>query len=808
MDFEGLISNSGGVGGSKAVAEIDPHNSGGAIAQPHFIPNSMQSSSALSLSVVPQNMDGHSELDLFAESFDPGIIGRLREDEFDQSRSGSEHFDAASGDDQDPADEDVHPRRKKKYHRHTPNQIQELESFFKECPHPDEKQRLDLSRRLGLETKQVKFWFQNRRTQLKTQLERHENIILRQENDKLRAENRVMKDAMSNPICQHCGGPAIPGQISFDEHQLRIENARLMEELKRYYALTGHFLGKPFSNMAAPPSLPSSTVGPELAMGINGMGGLQAGGSLRLSMGFEFGDGVGSSSPMMPLTKPAIGMPDEFQHLNDRHVYLELAGEAMDELVKMVQADTPLWMKSSDGGSETLNVELYRRFSCNTTRQTGLVTDASRDSCMVIINSLDLVETMMDANRWTDMFPTLVARASTIGVISSGPSETRNGTIQMMHAELQMLSPLVPVRPLKFLRFSKQHAEGVWAVVDVSVDIHHQDASSANCQRLPSGFVVQDMPNGYSKVTWIEHSEYNESGVHLLLQPLLRSGIGFGAQRWLATLQRECEALSFLTSHNNSNEVPRGLSLNSKKNMLRLAQRMMQSFSSGVCGSSVHQWQKLCIDNISDNVRVIVRQSLEVGEPSGLVLSAATSVWMPLSRSRLFDFLRDWQLRGQWDILVSCRPLQSMVQIDKDSEGGNCVSLFNAKGPDASTNNNMLMFQETRTDASGSIVVYAPITSTSSDIMRDVVYEGGETTYVELLPSGFAILPCFTSDHVKGEGNGSDDGGCLLTVGFQIVCDRGQPTSMITTHSVKTIIDLISSTIQKIRSALQINDGP
>jgi len=39
--------------------------------------------------------------------------------------------------------------------------------LFKECPHPDEKQRMELSRRLCLETRQVKFWFQNRRTQMK-----------------------------------------------------------------------------------------------------------------------------------------------------------------------------------------------------------------------------------------------------------------------------------------------------------------------------------------------------------------------------------------------------------------------------------------------------------------------------------------------------------------------------------------------------------------------------------------------------------------------------------------------------------------
>ena len=42
-----------------------------------------------------------------------------------------------------------------------------MASFFKECPHPDDKQRKELSRELGLEPLQVKFWFQNKRTQMK-----------------------------------------------------------------------------------------------------------------------------------------------------------------------------------------------------------------------------------------------------------------------------------------------------------------------------------------------------------------------------------------------------------------------------------------------------------------------------------------------------------------------------------------------------------------------------------------------------------------------------------------------------------------
>lgn len=50
------------------------------------------------------------------------------------------------------------------------------------------------------------------------------------------------------------------------------------------------------------------------------------------------------------------------------------------------------------------------------------------------------------------------------------------------------------------------------------------------------------------QVTWVEHSEYDESAVHNLCRALLSSGIGFGAQRWIATLQRQCECLAVLMS--------------------------------------------------------------------------------------------------------------------------------------------------------------------------------------------------------------------------------------------------------------------
>uniref|UniRef100_A0A803KZ43 Uncharacterized protein n=1 Tax=Chenopodium quinoa TaxID=63459 RepID=A0A803KZ43_CHEQI len=741
-------------------------------------------------------------------------VRRSREDEH-ESRSGSDNLDGASGDEQDIADL---PPRKKRYHRHTPQQIQELEAVFKECPHPDEKQRLELSKKLCLETRQVKFWFQNRRTQMKTQLERHENSILRQENDKLRAENMSIREAMRNPMCTNCGGPAMIGDISMEEQHLRIENARLKDELDRVCALASKFLGRPVSSLStlSAPPMPNSSL--ELAVGNNGYGHLTTVTTSSLPLG-DFGSGISNAMPVVSPTKSTAnvtGMERSFE----RSMYLELALAAMDELVKLAQTDEPLWLRSMDaGGREVLNHEEYNRSitSCIGLKPNGFVPEATRENGMVIINSLALVETLMDANRWAEMFPGMIARASTTDVISSGMGGTRNGALQVMHAELQVLSPLVPVRVVNFLRFCKQHAEGVWAVVDVSIDCIRESSGSptyVNCRRLPSGCVVQDMPNGYSKVTWVEHAEYDESSVHLLFRSLVSSGMGFGAQRWITTLQRQCECLAILMSSNIPSGEHTAITASGRRSMLKLAQRMTNNFCAGVCASTVHKWNKLNIGNVDEDVRVMTRKSIDdPGEPPGIVLSAATSVWLPVSPQRLFDFLRDERLRSEWDILSNGGPMQEMAHIAKGQDQGNCVSLLRAgvcplsfpsplniiltltaMNPNQSS---MLILQETCTDSSGSLVVYAPV-----DIpAMHVVMNGGDSAYVALLPSGFAIVPDGPGSRGPSNGGPQRVGGSLLTVAFQILVNS-LPTAKLTVESVETVNNLISCTVQKIKAAL------
>ncbi|KAL0306926.1 UNVERIFIED_CONTAM: Homeobox-leucine zipper protein MERISTEM L1 [Sesamum radiatum] len=148
--------------------------------------------------------------------------------------------------------------KRKRYHRHTPQQIQEMEAFFKQYPRPNNNQRKELSDKLGLEPLQVKFWFQNKRTQLKTWHEHHKNSHFRTENDELRAENMRCKEALSNACCRACGRAIAVAGISSNEHCLRAENARLREQIEDLAAIVAKFVGKPLTDGATIPSFTAS----------------------------------------------------------------------------------------------------------------------------------------------------------------------------------------------------------------------------------------------------------------------------------------------------------------------------------------------------------------------------------------------------------------------------------------------------------------------------------------------------------------------------------------------------------------------
>lgn len=199
-----------------------------------------------------------------------------------------------------------------------------------------------------------------------------------------------IRDAMRNPICSNCGGPAIIGEISLEEQHLRIENARLKDELDRVCALAGKFLGRPIS------SLPNSSL--EL-----GVGGNNNGFNVMNNVSSSLPDfSVGMNNNPLAIVSPSTRsttLVGGFDRSVERSMFLELALAAMDELVKMAQTSEPLWIRSLEGGREILNHDEYSRTftPCIGLRPNGFVSEASRETGMVIINSLALVETLMDS---------------------------------------------------------------------------------------------------------------------------------------------------------------------------------------------------------------------------------------------------------------------------------------------------------------------------------------------------------------------------------------------------------------------------
>ncbi|KAK7291321.1 hypothetical protein RIF29_06366 [Crotalaria pallida] len=698
---------------------------------------------------------------------------------------------------------DSQRRNKKRYHRHTANQIQRLESMFKECPHPDEKQRMQLSRELGLAPRQIKFWFQNRRTQMKAQHERADNCALRAENDKIRCENIAYREALKNIMCPSCGGPPLHEDPYFDEQKLRIENVQLKEELDRVSSIAAKYIGRPISQL--PPINPIHMSSLDLTMGSFIPQGLGAGPSLDLDL--LPGNGSSLSMQNVPYQPPPLSDMD-------KSVMSDIASNAMEELLRLLQTNEPLWMKSPTDGRDVLNLDTYERMfpkPSNHLKNPNVRIEASRDSGLVIMNSQTLVDMFMDPNKWMELFPTIVTMARTFEVISSGIMGGHSGTLQLMYEELQVLSPLVSTREFYFLRYCQQIEQGLWAIVDVSYDFpqDNQSVPQFRSHRLPSGCFIQDMPNGYSQVTWVEHVEVEDkTAVHRLYRSLLYSGSAFGAHRWLSTLQRMCERIACLMVSGNSTRDLGGVipSPEGKRSMMKLAQRMITNFCASIGTSASHRWTT--ITGLNElGVRISVHKSSDPGQPNGVVLSAATTIWLPIPPQIVFNFFKDERKRPQWDVLsANGNAVKEVAHIANGSHPGNCISVLRAFN---TSQNNTLILQESCIDSSGSLVVYCPVELPSINIAMS----GEDTSYIPLLPSGFTISPDGQPDQGgSGGGDGASTssntnilggggGGSLVTVAFQILMSS-LPSANLNMESVATVNSLIGTTVQQIKAAL------
>lgn len=386
------------------------------------------------------------------------------------------------------------------------------------------------------------------------------------------------------------------------------------------------------------------------------------------------------------------------------------------------------------------------------------------------------------------MFCSIVSRAKTIQIISSGVSGA-SGSLLLMYAELQVPSPLVPTREIYFLRYVKQNAEaGKWMIVDFPVDGLIKPASGITTtdqyRRMPSGFIIQDMSNGYSQITWVEHVEVEEKHVHHeMVREYVESGAAFGAERWLAVLRRQCERMPSLMATNITDlgVIP---SVEAKRKLMKLSQSMVRTY----CLTISNSYGQALSESPKETVRITTRKVC-----GGVVLCGVSTTLLPYSHHQVFDFLRHDHGRSQMEEMFNENPFQEVAHIENGSHPGNCISLLHFHGA-SSSNNVEWMLQETCTDNSGSLVVYSTVHANAVQLAMS----GEDPSRIPLLPLGFSVVPVNQPHVVEGISVNLDS--CLLTVAIQVLVSNA--TTATLNLSTTVINNRICSTVYRISSAL------
>jgi hypothetical protein len=80
--------------------------------------------------------------------------------------------------------------------------------------------------------------------------------------------------------------------------------------------------------------------------------------------------------------------------------------------------------------------------------------------------------------------------------------------------------------------------------------------------------------------------------------------------------------------------------------MMKLSQRMITTFSANISASGSQSWTALS-ETTEDTIRVTTRKNMDPGQPSGVILTAVSTSWLPFSHQQVFELLADEQQRCQ-----------------------------------------------------------------------------------------------------------------------------------------------------------------
>ncbi|XP_010420445.1 PREDICTED: homeobox-leucine zipper protein HDG9-like [Camelina sativa] len=689
---------------------------------------------------------------------------------------------------------------RRNYHRHTNQQIQRLEAYFKECPHPDDLQRRQLGEELNLKPKQIKFWFQNKRTQAKSHNERESNAVLRAENMRMRRENATMEDALKNVVCGPCGGRGFGREEKQRNIQkLRAENAFLKSEFERFSNFLAQRGGHSMPSVGAftYPHGPSTSNNRRASYGTSSNHLPQPSCSLR----GPYARGNISINQPHQLRKemPLQHFPPLSQM--EKLVMFETAEKAVAEVMNLIQMEE-LWKKSSIDDRLVIDPTNYEKCFAKISHFKGPSgrSESSKEVVVVQTDARILVDMFLDTEKWARLFPTIVNEAKNIRVLDS-MDNGRQTLARVIYEQMHILSPLVPPREFIILRSCQQMEENVWMIADVSCNLPNVafESMAPICTKHPSGVLIESLPNGCSKVTWIEHVEVTDkTRPHRLYRDLfLYGGLGYGARRWTVTLEKMCERLylSSISDFPNNDYAGVVQTIEGRRSVMKLGERMLKDFAWMIKMEKKLDFSQQSETN-SSGVTIAMRLNNEAGQPPGLILCAGSSLCLPLPPPQVYDFLRNLNIRHQWDVLCNGNPVTEVARFVTGTDKKNNVNFIEtSSGGD--NNSNLMILQDGSIDALGGMVVYAPM-----GLETAAIASAGQVdpSTIPILPSGFIISRDGRPSSAEDPDGGSST---LLTVAFQIlVCDPNHSAAFNVEESAATVNNVISSTVQRIKAML------
>ncbi|KAH9624657.1 hypothetical protein KSS87_018630 [Heliosperma pusillum] len=678
---------------------------------------------------------------------------------------------------------------RKHYHRHTLNQTQRLERmrtfdpsspplrlsfreklerhqanrnigwFYRKCAHPNENQRRRLGIELGLKPTQIKYWFQNKRTQTKRHNKRADTETLRTENDRLRSENVILSEVLKNALCIPCGGTSLEEKIKICE-KLQQENSELKHEV--FWDLAHRTIDATDTN----------SKGAQIDK-LSSIVATYEGKSLSrptLDVQDTATSGLASESPTIKfdslnINPGNISLDDQMKPNPEleKLLMIDIAASAMDELIELLTIDQPFSIKSPTEELYVLNHDSYYKMVARSKgfRNPNPRIESSKFSAVVAMDARLLVDLYLDPDKWVDVFPTVFSKAKTICVLRGGLLENRDESLQLLYEQAHMLTPALQQRDFYLLRYCRQIETGVWVIGDVSYNcfgsVSHD--SQTFYWKHPSGCMIEEMPNGLSRVTCVERVEVvDDFPGHSMYADLVNSTLAFGAKRWISTLQRTFERYAFLKEAGIFNDE---LGIGNKS-MTMLGSKLIKSYCSifSLFGTSdLYQLSELT----KNGVQITCRKNTSPDLPVGKVIIAASSFWVPASPERVFSYLNDHLMRSQWDILCTNSGVHKISQIPTGHHSSNAISILQPEN----SSEEFVIFQESVFEQTGSLIVYAPVEMTR---MLELT-TGVDPARVPILASGFAITP----DGPDGKDAPSTStskplpAGSLITVAFQIL---------------------------------------